>query len=81
MMLKSGVNDYACGGDLVMTDYLNRPTCKIPCTYSRIFSEDNAAGVFNYTPEPDLTGFYKEMNGKLRILVYNGNTDPAFNSF
>jgi hypothetical protein len=33
---------------------------------------DNAEG-FDYTPtEKDLTGFYKSINGKLRVLVYNG---------
>jgi carboxypeptidase C (cathepsin A) len=83
MMLKSGVNDYACGGDLVMTDYLNRHDVQDALhVQSDFYSVDNAAGDFNYTPtEPDLTGFYKEMNGKLRILVYNGDTDPAINSF
>ena len=49
---------------------------------SDFFEVDNAEGDFDYTPtEPDLSGFYKEINGKLRVLVYNGDTDPAINSF
>ena len=73
--VQGGVNDYACGGDLAMADYLNRPDVREAFHVEKtdFFSVDNAAGDFDYTPsEPDLTGFYKEMNGKLRILVYNG---------
>ena len=28
-----------------------------------------------------MTGFYKEINGKLKVLIYNGDTDPAITSF
>jgi hypothetical protein len=73
--VKGAVNDYACGGDLAMADYLDRPDVRAALHVEKtdFFSVDNAAGDFDYTPsEPDLTGFYKEMNGKLRILVYNG---------
>ena len=39
---------------------------------SEFFAVDNAEG-FDYTAtEKDLTGFYKSINGKLRVLVYNG---------
>lgn len=49
---------------------------------SVFFEVDNAEGDFDYTPtEPDLQPFYQEMNGKLKILVYNGDTDPAITSF
>lgn len=49
---------------------------------SDFFETDNAEGDFNYTPtEPDLTGFYKEINGKIKVLIYNGDTDPAITSF
>ena len=73
-MLKAGLNDYPCGGDIVMTNYLNMAVVQEALhTESIFFSVDNAEGDFDYTPtEPDLTGFYKEMNGKLRIVVYNG---------
>ena len=58
-----------------MADYLNRADVReaFHVTKMDFFSVDNAEGDFDYTPsEPDLTGFYKDMNGKLRILVYNG---------
>lgn len=73
-MMKEGLNDYPCGGDIVMTDYLNMKVVQEALhTESTFFSVDNAEGDFDYTPtERDLTGFYKEMNGKLRIIVYNG---------
>jgi hypothetical protein len=74
IMLTGGLNDYPCGGAVVMMDYLNLPAVrKALHVQSDFFSVDNAEGDFDYTPtEPDLTGFYREMNGKLRILVYNG---------
>jgi len=74
MMLTEGMNDYPCGGDIVMTEYLGLDAVKKALHVdSEFFSVDNAEGDFDYTPtEPDLTGFYKEMNGKLRIIVYNG---------
>ena len=58
-----------------MTKYLNLSVVQEALhVESEFFEVDNAEG-FDYTPtEPDLTGFYKEMNGKLRILVYNGGT-------
>lgn len=33
--------------------------------------------------EPDLLPFYAQVitEGKLRVLVYNGDTDPGINSF
>jgi Serine carboxypeptidase len=73
--IQGGVNDYACGGDLVMANYLNRADVREAFHVKKtdFFSVDNAEGDFDYTPsEPDLTDFYKDMNGKLRILVYNG---------
>lgn len=75
-LLTGGLNDYPCGGDIVMTAYLNLSAVqKALHVESEFFNVDNAEGDFDYTPtEPDLTGFYKEMNGKLRILVYNGGT-------
>jgi hypothetical protein len=69
------VNDYACGGDLVMAEYLSHPLVRTALNVEKteFFSVDNAEGGFDYTPsERDLTSFYKAMNGKLRILVYNG---------
>jgi len=47
------------------------------------FSQDNAHG-FVYVPDiKELLPFYKEVvsKGALRVLVYNGDTDPSLNSF
>ncbi|GKY99422.1 hypothetical protein MPSEU_000896900 [Mayamaea pseudoterrestris] len=83
LLNRGGVNDYACGGGVVMLDYLQLPQVRQALHVRGTFFEtDNAEGDFKYTPtEPDLTGFYKEINGKLRVLIYNGDADPAINSF
>jgi hypothetical protein len=76
-LVGGGLNDYPCGGDLVMADYLNLPVVRdaLHVKKSDFFSVDNAEGDFDYVPsERDLTGFYKEVNGRLRILIYNGGT-------
>eukprot|EP00980_Cylindrotheca_fusiformis_P000483 scaffold119_cov131-Cylindrotheca_fusiformis.AAC.13 len=82
-LLQGGQNDYPCGGGVVLEEYL-----KLEAVHeafgvtSDFFETDNAEGDFDYTPtEPDLTGFYKEINGKLKVLIYNGDTDPAITSF
>lgn len=82
-LMKGGLNDYPCGGYGVMVHYLKNPLVKaaLHVSQSEYFSVDNADG-FNYTPtEKDLRGFYKEINGKLRVLIYNGDADPAITSF
>jgi hypothetical protein len=82
-LLQGGQNDYACGGGVVLEEYLKlEEVHKAFHVTSDFFETDNAEGDFDYTPtEPDLTGFYKEINGKLKVLVYNGDTDPAITSF
>lgn len=82
-LLQGGLNDYPCGGGPVMEDYFKMAVVKEAFSVkSDFFEVDNAEGDFDYTPtEPDLTGFYKQMNGKLKVLVYNGDTDPAITSF
>jgi carboxypeptidase C (cathepsin A) len=82
-LLKGGLNDYACGGGIVMESYLKIPAVREALNvHSEFFETDNAEGDFDYTPtEPDLTGFYKEINSKIRVLIYNGDADPAINSF
>jgi carboxypeptidase C (cathepsin A) len=77
------LNDYPCGGGQVMEEYLKIPEVMEAFHVRSVFFEvDNAEGDFDYTPtEPDLQPFYQEMNGKLKILVYNGDTDPAITSF
>lgn len=74
-----GLNDYPCGGELVMEQYFATEEVKKAFHLkSEFFQTDNAEGDFDYTPtEPDLRDFYKKMNGQLRIIVYNGDADPA----
>jgi serine carboxypeptidase-like clade 1 len=83
LMLEGALNDYPCGGGAVMEDYFKRTDVKEAFhVKSEFFEVDNAEGDFDYTPtEPDLQPFYQEMNGKLKVLVYNGDTDPAITSF
>jgi serine carboxypeptidase-like clade 1 len=83
LFLGGALNDYPCGGGVVMESYLKLQAVKDAFhVKSTFFEVDNAAGDFDYTAtEPDLTGFYKQVNGKLKVLVYNGDTDPAITSF
>ena len=81
--LQGGLNDYPCGGDIVMERYFAMDEVKLAFHLkSDFFQTDNAEGDFRYTPtEPDLRDFYKQMNGLLRIIVYNGDADPASKKF
>merc|ERR1712216_1064019 len=47
------------------------------------FSGDNGVGFHYKSTEKDLTPFYKHVaeNTNLRVLIYNGDTDPFLNSF
>ena len=87
---KGALNDYVCGGGEVLEEYVRHPSVMkafhVPPT-SKFFDGDNGIG-FNYTPtEPNLLPFYFDVgNGKysaqgIRMLVYNGDTDPALDSF
>ena len=79
MRLKGGLagalNDYPCGTDRALQTWLRSPAVRQALhVRSEYFAVDNAIG-FDYTPtEKDLTGFYKEINGQLRVLVYNGDS-------
>lgn len=83
-LVGGALNDYPCGAGPVLEEYLAlgdiiREAFHVRSTF---FEVDNAEGDFRYTPtEPDLEDFYREVNGKLRVLVYNGDTDPAITSF
>lgn len=89
-ILAGAVNDYACGGDLVLEAYFQHPEVlaafHVPNNY---YSVDNAVG-FDYTPtEKDLRPFYKSItqdnmlrdsDAQIRVLIYNGDADPAITS-
>lgn len=84
MSVVSGAeNDYPCGGGVVMEDYVKLTQVKDALHVQNVtfFSVDNAEN-FDYTPtEKDISGFYLSQAGKLKMLVYNGDTDPAITSF
>jgi hypothetical protein len=82
--LGGALNDYPCGAGPVLEEYLALGAVIADAFHVRstFFEVDNAEGDFDYTPtEPDLQPFYQAMNDKLKILVYNGDTDPAITSF
>lgn len=47
-----------------------------------MFSGDNGVGFTYYSTMDNLLPWYKDVitNGNLRILIYNGDTDPAINT-
>ena len=82
-------NDYPCGGPGALFEWVQTAPVKAalhvaPDAY--FFSGDDGVG-FNYTvSEPNLLPFYAYLNENaeklnFRTLVYNGDTDPAINSF
>lgn len=87
---QGALNDYVCGGGEVLEEYVRHPSVMeafhVPPD-SLFFDGDNGIG-FEYTPtEPNLLPFYFDVaKGKyasegLRMLVYNGDTDPALDTF
>ena len=87
---RGALNDYTCGGGDVMEEYVRHPLVREALHVnpaSNFFDGDNLVG-FNYTlSETNLMPFYREVVvGKyasegVRVLVYNGDTDPSINSF
>jgi len=80
------LNDYPCGGVGAMLTWLNTSAVKaalnVPAAAS-FFLTDNGVG-FNYTlSEKNLMPFYQRIVGekRMRVIVYNGDTDPGINSF
>ncbi|CAB9528207.1 Carboxypeptidase Y homolog A [Seminavis robusta] len=85
-MLQGALNDYPCGGYEAFFAWVGAPQVKAALHVdpdSAFFSGDNGVG-FTYVPtEPDLLPFYRRVVSEtdLRVLIYNGDTDPAINSF
>uniref|UniRef100_A0A7S1D1P9 Carboxypeptidase n=1 Tax=Cyclophora tenuis TaxID=216820 RepID=A0A7S1D1P9_CYCTE len=65
-----------------MSEYLNISAVKDALHVTGMFFiTDDAAG-FDYTmTEKTVEPFYQSINGKLKVLVYNGDADPRINSF
>ena len=81
-----GGNGYACGGPGAQALYLDLPEVKRALNLPQeatFFQCDNGQDfTYRYT-ERDLVSWYKQIiaEGKLRIVVYNGDTDPGINVF
>ena len=81
----AAVNDYVCGGGPAQDVWVNqsavRAALHVP-TNSLFFSGDNGAGMTYVPTEKNLMPFYQHVakNTSLRVLVYNGDTDPGLNS-
>eukprot|EP00966_Prymnesium_polylepis_P134019 3097814-Prymnesium_polylepis.1 len=81
---RGGLNDYACPSN-AMTEWLNRADVRTALNIqpdNRFNSADNGVGM-NYTlTEPNVLPIYEHARAKtsLRVLVYNGDTDPGINS-
>jgi hypothetical protein len=80
------LNDYPCGGVGAMLKWLNtsevQKALHVP-SGAKFFLTDNGVG-FNYNlTEKNLMPFYQRVaeNTSLRVLLYNGDTDPGINSF
>ncbi|GMI59051.1 hypothetical protein ScalyP_jg3042 [Parmales sp. scaly parma] len=84
------LNDYTCGGTTAMEEYVAHPDVKKAWHLDEnaaFFMSDNGVG-FNYNlTEKSLLGFYEDLavgkwaGEEIKVLVYNGDTDPGINSF
>lgn len=80
------INGYACGGPAAQIEWLSRPevmrALNIPSD-AQFFQSDNGVGFTYELTEKDLISWYKDIisQNKLKIMVYNGDTDPCINAF
>lgn len=78
-------NDYPCGGPSASFAWLMNEKVKkalnVPAD-AKFFSGDNGIGFTYNMTEKNLLPYYKEVveNTTLRVLVYNGDTDPCLDS-
>ena len=80
------VNDYPCDGPQAMFVWVQTPEVKAALHVApdaNFFSGDNGVGFTYNITETNLMPFYTHIaqNTDLRVLVYNGDTDPGINSF
>ena len=79
-------NGYACGGPSAQIEWLSKSEVKRAINVpeeANFFQSDNGVGFTYNFDVNDLVSWYKEIiaTGTLRIMVYNGDTDPCINSF
>jgi len=78
-------NDYPCGGPAALFSWIENAEVKkalnVPAD-AKFFSGDNGIGFTYNMTEKNLLPFYKEVvnNSSLRVLIYNGDTDPCLDS-
>ncbi|CAJ1334640.1 unnamed protein product [Effrenium voratum] len=75
-----------CGGIGVLRKWLNTSAVKDALHVAQnafFFLGDNGVGFTYNSTQPSLVPWYQQIvpQNKLRILIYNGDTDPGLNSF
>lgn len=83
---KEHMDGSPCGGTAVLPYWVNASAVKKALHVAqdaKFFTGDNGVGFTYHGTEPDLTHWYKTIaeNKRLRVLIYNGDTDPGLNSF
>ena len=86
MKLSGALNDYPCGGNQAFFEWVTKPQVKEALNVAAdaaFFSGDNGVGFTYNSTERDLMPFYSRVVNQtdLRVLIYNGDADPAINSF
>jgi len=80
------MDGFPCGGTSVLPHWVNNAAVKKAlhvAADANFFTGDNGVGFTYIGSEPDLTPLYKKWaeTTSLRVLIYNGDTDPGLNSF
>ena len=85
--LGGALNDYACGGGPATNVWVNQSAVKaalhVPAD-AVFFIGDDGEGMVYESTEKNVMPFYRELaasSDDVRVLVYNGDTDPGINSF
>jgi serine carboxypeptidase-like clade 1 len=78
-------NNYKCVGDSTVL-WSNASSVRVALHVpvdSYFFNGDNGEGMTYHLTEKNLMPFYQEVakSTKLRVLIYNGDTDPSIDSF
>jgi len=83
----AALNDYTCGGGNAQEEWVAQPAVRRALHVAEdanFFSGDNGDGMVYNLTEANLLPFYKSVAldyPDVRVLVYNGDTDPGINSF
>jgi carboxypeptidase C (cathepsin A) len=84
-MMGGALNDYPCGGGPAMDIWVNqsavRKALHVPAN-AHFYSFDNAEGFKYVMSERSMMPFYKHLATEtdVRVLIYNGDTDPGLNT-